>query len=160
MNTDMYAISKTMNRCRRTLATLSPSRSGFQSGSVLRMLGLTLVGLGFAAVSPALAHTVGTGVAATSSPATLCDTSFLPGLLNAVIQFSVYGAGAFAFATYVSTNALEALPIGQQQKNWAKQKRGSAIKGAGKVFAIGPVLTILLNAANLPLASCVTLVPF
>lgn len=91
---------------------------------------------------------------------TICDAQLLPNLLNAVIQLSVWGSMSFAFATYVSTNAIESLPVGQKHKEWAKEKRWNAITGAGKTFVVGPIAAAIIYATNTPVASCINLIPF
>jgi len=91
----------------------------------------------------------------------VCQTNFLPGLVNTVIQFCIYGAGAGMFLTYVGTNTVEGFPfVSQDQEQTLKKVRGRAIKAGTKVFIAGPILVVLINGANLPWASCITLVPF
>lgn len=95
-----------------------------------------------------------------SGHVSICDSSYISGVIEAVIQLSLWGAGAFAMVTYMATSAVESLPISRKHKETLKTKRGEALLAAGKVFAAGPVGLILINAADLPWASCISLLPF
>lgn len=123
------------------------------------ILFLTVFVLTLLASAPVAADSDGSS-ATEDGRVTICDAKLLPNLLNAVIQISVWGSMSFAFATYVGTNAVESLPVGQKHKEWAKEKRWDAIAGAGKTFVVGPVLAAVVYASNTPVASCIQLMPF
>lgn len=96
-----------------------------------------------------------------SSDNPVCQTNFLPGIANTVIQLCIYGAGAGMFVTYIGTNALEGFPfVSQEQEQKLKKVRGRSIRSGFKAFIAGPILVVLINGAGLPWASCINLVPF
>lgn len=104
---------------------------------------------------------------AASTPATaqntvdICQTQFLPGIVNTLIQLSIYGGGIGMFLTYIGTNMLESLPnIGRSNEQSLKEIRAKALSAGLKVFLAGPIALIIINAANLPWASCIDLTPF
>lgn len=136
-----------MPRLTKPLRTVGESLHNHTLNVTLGVLILALVG-----VEPALA--------ATTQQSVLCQAKFIPNLLNTIIQLSIFGSGAFAFVTYVGTSSLQSLPISDDRKQVLKQKRGDALVSAGKTFAVGPIVMILINVAGLPIANCLTLVPF
>ena len=99
--------------------------------------------------------------AAAQSTVDICQTQFLPGIVNTLIQLSVYGGGIGMFLTYIGTNMLESLPnIGRSNEQSLKEVRGRALSAGLKVFLAGPIALIIINAAGLPWASCIELTPF
>lgn len=102
-----------------------------------------------------------TPVAAQQSTVDICQTQFLPGLVNTLIQLSIYGGGIGMFLTYIGTNMLESLPnIGRSNEQSLKEIRSRALSAGLKVFLAGPIAVIIINAAGLPWAQCIDLTPF
>jgi hypothetical protein len=88
------------------------------------------------------------------------DAGALAGIANAVIQLSIYGGGAGVAVTYFMTSAGETLPVGPETMEKLRSYRSQAFGGAIKLLAAGPVLWIIIQAANLPWAGCIELNPF
>jgi hypothetical protein len=91
----------------------------------------------------------------------ICDTGFLPQIANAIIQLCIYGGGAGMFLTVMSTSAMESLPgLGDEQRQNLKRARRFSISAGGKLFAIGPISILIIEATGMPWAQCINLFPF
>lgn len=91
----------------------------------------------------------------------ICDTGFLPQIANAIIQLCIYGGGAGMFLTVMSTSAMESLPsLGEEQRQSLKRARRFSISAGGKLFAIGPISILIIEATGMPWAQCINLFPF
>jgi hypothetical protein len=91
----------------------------------------------------------------------ICDTGFLPQIANAIIQLCIYGGGAGMFLTVMSTSAVESLPsLGEEQRQSLKRARRFSISAGGKLFAIGPISILIIEATGMPWAQCINLFPF
>jgi hypothetical protein len=91
----------------------------------------------------------------------ICNTGFLPQIANAIIQLCIYGGGVGMFLTVMSTSAMESLPsLGEEQRQNLKRARRFSISAGGKLFAIGPISILIIEATGMPWASCINLFPF
>jgi|AntRauTorcE11898_2_1112593.scaffolds.fasta_scaffold03138_2 hypothetical protein len=91
----------------------------------------------------------------------ICNTGFLPQIANAIIQLCIYGGGVGMFLTVMSTSAMESLPsLGEEQRQNLKRARRFSISAGGKLFAIGPISVLIIEATGMPWAQCINLFPF
>lgn len=91
----------------------------------------------------------------------ICDTGFLPQIANAIIQLSIYGGGVGMFLTVMGTSAMESMPsLGEEQRQNLKKARRFSISAGAKLFAIGPISILIIEATGMPWADCINLFPF
>lgn len=88
------------------------------------------------------------------------QAAIISDIINVVIQYSVI-IGVVGFAmTYMSTNAVEVLPVQQDTREKLKDYRRTSMKATASLIIGGPLLFIVIDSTNIPWADCVTLVPF
>ena len=91
----------------------------------------------------------------------ICDTGFLPQIANSIIQLAIYGGGIGMFLTVMATSAMESLPsLGEEQRQNLKKARRFSISAGGKLFVIGPISVLIIEATGMPWAQCINLFPF
>lgn len=91
----------------------------------------------------------------------ICDTGFLPQIANSIIQLCIYGGGVGMFLTVMATSAMESLPsLGEEQRQNLKKARRFSISAGGKLFVIGPISVLIIEATGMPWAQCINLFPF
>lgn len=90
----------------------------------------------------------------------LCNTQ-LNSIFNAVMQLALYGGFALAILSYVGTSAMMGLPgVSQGQEQNLKEVQSSAIRNGAKIIAVPLAVAGLNQVVSLPVANCLTLVPF
>lgn len=90
----------------------------------------------------------------------ICENaSSLVSLVNAVLQLSIIGGIIGMVVTYFGTNAVEGFPVGKDTKEKLRETRKRSLSAGIKVIAAGPLLFLLINFADLPWASCISLNP-
>jgi hypothetical protein len=56
---------------------------------------------------------------------------------------------------------MESLPsLGEEQRQNLKRARRFSISAGGKLFAIGPISVLIIEATGMPWAQCINLFPF
>lgn len=120
----------------------------------LRPLCIALLLLLVLLVSPAAAQD---GV---TNPVCADDSNTLEEMIEGFIQITT-ALGVMGLLLVWQADALmEMLTVGREQKAKIKQHKRGAIRSAGILVVLGPLFTIAGSAMDLPIATCVDLVPF
>lgn len=133
----------------RAGATDGATRAGPFGGTWVRRTTAAVALLCLLAVEPALA----------SEPA-VCETERLPEMIAGFFQLTT-SAGLIGLAVvWQADSLLEMFTLAPEQLENLKRHKRSALKSTVVLLVLGPLYTVMGEMMNLPLASCIDLVPW
>lgn len=91
---------------------------------------------------------------------TFCDIKYVSNLMDAAFTIFIGGALVLGLLTWVVTSFAEALPLPSNLKSELKQQRNTAVASMFRTVFVPAVLITLLDATNLVIPSCITVLPF
>lgn len=129
----------------------TPSLRSFFKRAVLIAVLLTLV-----IVQPAVAAESDSD----SESNAVCSADRLPEMIEGFFQLTT-GLGIVGLAiVWQADSLIEMFTLNPEQKKGIKRHKRSAMKSGTVLVALGPLYTVAGSMMNLPLASCVNLVPW
>jgi len=96
----------------------------------------------------------------TTNSTSFCDIKYVSNLMDAAFTVFIGGALVLGLLTWVVTSFAEALPLPSNLKSELKQQRNTAVASMFRTVFVPAVLITLLDATNLVLPSCITVLPF
>ncbi len=100
------------------------------------------------------------GAAQESNPVCEDDSGTLADMIEGFIQITT-GLGIMGLlVVWQADSLMEMFTLSQEQKASLKRHKRSALKSAAILVLLGPVFTVAASAMSLPIADCVTLIPF
>lgn len=90
----------------------------------------------------------------------VCSADKLPNMIEGFFQLTT-GLGIVGLAiVWQADSMIEMFTLNPEQKKGIKRHKRSAMKSGVILVALGPLYTVAGSMMNLPLASCVNLVPW
>lgn len=111
-----------------------------------------IVLLGF--TQPALAQDGGTNPVCSDSSGTL------PSMIEGFVQITTALGLMGLLVVWQADSLMEMFTFNREQKAAIKQHKRGALRSAGVLVILGPLFTVAGSAMDLPIASCVDLIPF
>jgi len=119
------------------------------TGKIPRQAALTVVLLSLFAVQP---------VAAQSNA--VCSADNLPSMIEGFFQLTTALGVIGLVIVWQADSLMEIFTLNHEQKKGLKRHKRSAMKSAVILVILGPLYTVAGSMMNLPLATCVDLVPW
>lgn len=119
-----------------------------------RLVALLVVVVVLGCTQPALAQDGATNPVCSDSSGTLPD--MIEGFVQITTALGLMGL----LVVWQADSLLEMFTFNREQKAAIKQHKRGALRSAGVLVILGPLFTVAGSAMNLPIASCVDLIPF
>ena len=119
---------------------------------VLRILIAVIVGISLLAATPAAAQE--------TNPICQDESGTLSNMIEGFVQLTTSLGIMGLVVVWLGDSLMEMFAFSREQKVALKQHRRGALKSAGVLILLGPLVTIAGPTMGFPIAECVDLIPF
>jgi len=95
-----------------------------------------------------------------SNPICSDESDTLASMIEGFIQITTALGVMGLLLVWQADSLLEMFTVGRDQKASLREHKRTAIKSAAVLICLGPLFTVAGTTMNLPIASCVDLIPF
>lgn len=95
-----------------------------------------------------------------SNPICSDESDTLANMIEGFIQITTALGVMGLLLVWQADSLLEMVTVGRDQKASLREHKRTAIKSAAVLICLGPLFTVAGTMMNLPIASCVDLIPF
>jgi hypothetical protein len=96
----------------------------------------------------------------TTNSTSFCNIKYVGNLMDAAFTVFIGGALVLGLLTWVVTSFTESLPLPSDLKTTLKQQRNTAIASMFRAIFVPAIVITLLDATNIVVPSCITVLPF